>query len=154
MADVFNPEKRSEIMSHVRNKSTAPEIQLRSLLHRAGYRFRIGVKELPGKPDIVLAKYKTAIFVNGCFWHGHSCQRGHRPATNVHFWNEKIEKNIKRDKKVAGELAKLGWHVLVVWQCELKSANQVALMQKIEDYLSGVYCDEKSGRGDDYGETL
>lgn len=145
MADVFNTEKRSEIMSHVRNKSTAPEIQLRSMLHRAGYRFRIGVKNLPGKPDIVLAKYKTVIFVNGCFWHGHNCKRGHLPATNTQFWNEKIRKNIKRDERVAGELAELGWHVLVVWQCELKPANQVALMQKIEEYLSGVFFNDKSG---------
>ncbi len=81
--------------------------------------------------------------MNGCFWHGHSCKRGHRPATNAHFWNEKIEKNIKRDERVAGELAELGWNVLVVWQCELKPSNQVALMQRIEEYLSGVLLDGK-----------
>lgn len=88
MADVFSKAKRSQIMSNVKNKSTAPEVKLRKMLHKAGYRFRINRTDLPGKPDIVLPKYKTVIFVNGCFWHGHSCKRGHRPQTNEQFWNE------------------------------------------------------------------
>ena len=92
MADVFDPAKRSQIMSHVKSKNTAPEIKLRSILHRAGFRFRVNRKDLPGKPDIVLPKYKTVIFVNGCFWHGHDCKRGQRPQANTELWNEKINK--------------------------------------------------------------
>lgn len=89
MADVFDPAKRSRIMSHVKSKNTAPEVRLRSILHHNGYRFRLNRKDLPGKPDIVLPKYKAVIFVNGCFWHGHDCKRGHRPQTNVEVLERK-----------------------------------------------------------------
>lgn len=136
MADIFDAAKRTQIMASVKNKSTTPEIKLRSILHRAGYRFRITKKDLPGKPDIVLPKYRTAIFVNGCFWHGHSCKRGHRPQTNSKFWNEKIDRNIERDKLVSGELKKLGWRVLTIWECELKKRNQETLLARIENFLS------------------
>lgn len=136
MADVFDTTKRSQIMASVKNKNTTPEVELRSFLHRAGYRFRINRKDLPGKPDIVLPKYRTAIFVNGCFWHGHNCSRGHLPQTNAEFWAEKIDKNIKRDKLVADELEKLGWRVLTVWSCELKKRNQENLLSEIEGFLS------------------
>lgn len=97
--DVFSREKRSQIMSRVSGKNTKPELIVRSLLHNMGYRFRLHRKDLPGKPDITLPKYKKNIFVHGCFWHGHlDCPRAKRPATNKKFWNEKLNKNIERDK--------------------------------------------------------
>ena len=138
MADVFDSSKRSQIMSHVKSKNTNPEMQLRSLLHRAGYRFRLNRKDLPGTPDIVLPKYKTAIFVNGCFWHGHSCNRGHLPQTNYDFWAKKINGNVERDKQVSHELEELGWHVFIVWECELKKSNQASLLSSISDYLASI----------------
>ena len=94
MPDIFAPEKRHEIMQNVKTKNTAPEIKLRSLLHKNGFRFRVNRKDLPGKPDIVLPKYRAVIFVHGCFWHGHDCPRGQRPQTNADFWNQKIDRNI------------------------------------------------------------
>lgn len=136
MADVFDKDKRSQIMSHVKNKSTTPEVRLRSILHKAGYRFRINRKDLPGKPDIVLPKYKVIIFVNGCFWHGHSCKRGQRPQTNIQFWNEKIGKNIERDKIVAKRLEDLGWRVLTIWECEIKKKQEDVLISRIRDFLN------------------
>ena len=123
-------------MSHVKNKNTAPEVKLRSILHRAGFRFRIYRKDLPGKPDIVLPKYNAVIFVNGCFWHGHDCKRGRRPQTNQSFWSEKINKNMERDKLAITALEKLGWRVLVVWECEIKKQNQDALLQRVKQFLS------------------
>lgn len=98
MADVFQADKRREIMQHVKARNTAPEVKLRSLLHRRGFLFRVNRHDLPGKPDIVLPKYKKVIFVHGCFWHGHDCNRGKRPQTNVDFWNKKIDANITRDR--------------------------------------------------------
>ena len=136
MPDIFDASQRSQIMSHVKNKNTSPELKLRSILHVAGYRFRINKKNLPGCPDIVLPKYKVAIFVHGCFWHGHDCSRGRRPQTNVDFWNKKINKNMERDRFVRMSLEKLGWRVLVVWECEIKRKNQESLLRKIRGFLS------------------
>lgn len=134
MSDVFSPPKRQEIMRHVKSKNTAPEVKLRSLLHKNGFRFRLNRKDLPGKPDIVLPKFKAVIFVHGCFWHGHSCNRGHRPQTNIDFWNKKIESNIARDKKDSALLEAQGWRVLVVWQCEIKKKNEDSLLAKIKEF--------------------
>ena len=120
-------------MASVKTKNTAPEVKLRSILHRNGFRFRLNRKDLPGKPDIVLPKYKAVIFVHGCFWHGHDCKRGRRPQTNKEFWNEKIDGNIKRDKVNEIKLKELGWRVLVVWQCEIK--NQDDLVKRFNDFL-------------------
>ena len=135
MADDFCPPKRQEIMRHLKSKNTAPEVKLRRLLHKNGFRFRLNRKDLPGKPDIVLPKYKAVIFVHGCFWHGHTCNRGHRPQTNIEFWNHKIESNIARDKKDIELLEAQGWRVLVVWQCEIKKKNEEQLLAKIKDFL-------------------
>jgi DNA mismatch endonuclease (patch repair protein) len=121
LADKFSIEKRSDIMSHISGKETKPEIMMRKFLFVNGFRFRKNVKDLPGKPDIVLSKYKTVIFIHGCFWHGHTCKRGALPATNVEFWKTKIDGNIERDKRDIAELEKQGWHVIVVWQCEIKN---------------------------------
>jgi len=124
--DVFTKEKRSQIMSKIKGKDTKPEKVVRSLLHQMGYRFRLHRRDLPGNPDIVLPKYKKAIFVHGCFWHGHDgCPRSKRPNTNKKFWNEKLSKNIKRDKRNQNELRKLGWQPLVVWQCQIKDIENL-----------------------------
>lgn len=122
MADVFTSKKRSEIMSRIGGKDTAPEVRVRRLLHALGFRFRLHRSDLPGKPDIVLPRHKKIILVHGCYWHGHpGCPRATLPTTNHEFWRAKIEGNIARDKRVCIELEDLGRSVLVVWQCELSS---------------------------------
>ncbi|MDR1898072.1 MAG: DNA mismatch endonuclease Vsr [Prevotellaceae bacterium] len=121
MPDIYSKQKRSDIMSHISGKETKPEILVRKFLFANGFRFRKNVKELPGKPDIVLPKYKTAIFIHGCFWHGHTCKRGTLPGTNIEFWKNKIGGNIERDKRDMVELEKRGWNVIVIWQCEIKN---------------------------------
>lgn len=124
--DVFSREKRSQIMSRVSGRNTKPEIAVRSSLHRMGYRFRLHRKDLPGKPDITLPKYKKVIFVHGCFWHGHAdCSRSKRPSTNEEFWREKLDKNIERDKSTVNALKELGWDVLTVWTCEVNDTNKL-----------------------------
>lgn len=108
-------------MSRIRGKNTTPELKLRKTLHKLGYRYRVNVRKLPGSPDIVLAKYRTCIFVNGCFWHGHKdCRYATRPKTNAEFWRTKIENNRERDLRDYSFLESLGWRVIVVWECELK----------------------------------
>ena len=119
--DIFDKSKRSQLMAKVKQKNTAPEIIVRKFLFSKGFRYRINVKSLSGTPDIVLSKYKTVIFVDGCFWHGHTCRAGHLPSSNLDYWVTKIEKNIERDNRKINELEKLGWNVVVIWQCEIKA---------------------------------
>ena len=114
-------------MSAVKGKDTKPEILVRRWLHAAGYRFRLHVKELPGKPDIVLPKYKTVIFVNGCFWHQHrGCPHAKLPETNKGFWEEKLRKNAERDERNYQALRDLGWNVRIIWECEVKNILSVS----------------------------
>jgi len=108
-------------MSKISGKETKPEILVRKYLFAQGFRYRKNVKELPGKPDIVLSKYKIVIFIHGCFWHGHSCKQGTLPQTNYKFWQEKIGKNVERDNRNILELKEKGWNVIIVWQCEIKN---------------------------------
>lgn len=132
--DIFSKGTRSRIMSRISGKNTKPEILVRSLLHRMGYRFRIHKKNLPGKPDICLPKHKKIIFVHGCFWHGHkNCPRAKRPTTNVEFWNKKIDGTIERDKENIKGLKELGWQTLTIWTCEIK--NQDALKNKLISFI-------------------
>lgn len=120
MSDIFSKSKRSDIMSKISGKESKPEILVRKYLFAHGFRYRKNVKDLPGKPDVVLPKYKTVIFVNGCFWHGHdNCKKATLPATNTEFWREKISSNINRDKRQQQELQNKGYKVLIIWQCEL-----------------------------------
>ncbi|MBI2722480.1 MAG: DNA mismatch endonuclease Vsr [Bacteroidetes bacterium] len=121
MADIFNKEKRSEIMSKISGTETKPEIAVRKFLFAEGFRYRKNVKLLPGKPDIVLSKYKTVIFVHGCFWHNHNCNAAKLPETRKEFWKEKITGNVSRDKRNYEKLKDMGWQVITVWQCELKN---------------------------------
>lgn len=122
-------------MGRIAGKNTKPEVAVRSLLHRMGYRFRIHKTDLPGKPDICLPKYKTVIFVHGCYWHRHKkCARGQSmPSTNADFWKNKFNRTEERDKKTDKELRALGWNVLTVWQCELSDIDTLA--HRIEEAL-------------------
>ena len=110
---------RSEMMSRVRSKDTKPEIAVRSALHRAGLRFRLHRRDLPGTPDIVLPSHGIIVMVNGCFWHGHACGRSRTPKTNTEFWSSKITRNMERDVRVLNDLRDLGWKCVVVWECKI-----------------------------------
>ena len=121
MADVHSPETRSYNMSRIHGKDTKPEEKVRKYLFSQGFRYRKNDKRLPGKPDIVLPKYKTVIFVNGCFWHRHKgCKAASTPKSNVEFWKAKFDRNVARDRKEHAELEAAGWHVIVLWECEVK----------------------------------
>lgn len=124
MADTASPEKRSQIMSAIRAANTIPEIYVRKLLFREGFRYRLNHKKLPGRPDIVLAKYKTVIFVHGCFWHKHGCHLSDTPKSNIDFWNKKFEANENRDKRIAQSLLNLGWNVIIVWECAIRGKHR------------------------------
>jgi DNA mismatch endonuclease, patch repair protein len=119
MTDSIAKSVRSRIMSSVRTKNTKPEVIVRKHLHSAGLRFRLHIQDLPGTPDIVLPKYQTVIFINGCFWHGHDCKRGSPPKSNTEFWLRKIEKNRFRDLRKTQELISAGWNVLTIWECDI-----------------------------------
>lgn len=119
--DIYSTSKRSNIMTKIHGKETKHEIIVRKYLFSKGFRYRKNVESLPGKPDIVLPKYKAVIFINGCFWHGHTCKLGKRPQTNQIFWKNKIDANIIRDKKQIFELQSKGWKVILIWQCEIRN---------------------------------
>lgn len=137
---------RSEIMSRIKSKNTKPEIQVRSYLHKEGFRFVLNKRDLPGKPDIVLPKYKTCIFVNGCFWHAHDCKNFKMPKTNVDFWNDKFNNNKKRDKRKSRQLRKAGWRVLTVWECEVKKDKRLeTLVRKIKRGKAHEHITSKPG---------
>ena len=131
--DTRTPAKRSEIMSAVRTENTGPELLVRKLLSAQGYRYRLHRKGLPGRPDIVFPGRCKAIFVHGCFWHGHRCKKGRLPKTRLRYWKPKIAVNKKRDARNLVALRRSGWNVLVVWQCELK--NGETLMRKLKTFL-------------------
>ena len=119
--DIWSKQKRSEVMSKIRGKNTKPEMILRSSLFKHGFRFRIHKNDLPGKPDIVLAKYKTIIFVHGCFWHYHkNCKEGRLPSSNSKFWKNKLQRNIERDNANIKTLEEKMWKVVVIWECEIE----------------------------------
>ena len=123
MADVHTPEDRSYNMSRIKSKDTKPEVSVRKYLFSQGFRYRKNVRKLPGCPDIVLPKYKTCIFVNGCFWHKHEgCRYFVWPKSNTEFWRQKITNNVERDAKNYKQLEQIGWNIIVVWECELKKA--------------------------------
>lgn len=133
--DKISPEKRSWTMAQVKSRDTKPEKIVRSLLHRLGYRFRLHRKDLPGRPDIVLPKYRTVVFVHGCFWHGHvGCKRARVPVANNDYWRQKLERNTKRDAQNKVLLESLGWRVFVVWECELKAPD--LLQARLIDFFN------------------
>ena len=119
--DVFTPDKRSAVMRRVKGRDTAPELRVRRMLRTAGIGYRLGGCGLPGRPDVVMKGRKLALFVHGCFWHGHDCPRGERkPQTNADYWRNKIERNRARDARVAAALTAEGWRVMTVWECRLR----------------------------------
>ncbi|WP_348679886.1 very short patch repair endonuclease [Alcanivorax profundi] len=149
MADVVDKATRSRMMAGIKGKDTKPEMLIRSELHRRGFRFRKNVKDLPGKPDIVLPKYKAVIMVNGCFWHGHGCHLFKWPSSRPGFWREKIEGNKCRDMKKLMALNEMGWRTCVVWECSIKgkfALENDALIELLLNWLaSGALCVDIKG---------
>jgi DNA mismatch endonuclease (patch repair protein) len=133
MVDIVDQATRSRMMAGIRGKNTKPEILVRSYLHRAGLRFRIHVKDLPGKPYIVFPKYKTALFVHGCYWHRHPrCKFATMPTSNVEFWAQKLDANRERDRRIKRMLLTLGWRVLTIWECQLDEPHLSSLVEKVK----------------------
>lgn len=140
MADKMTPEQRHRCMSRIHSRDTKPEMVVRRWLWHQGYRYRLNVKELPGRPDIVLTKYSTAIFVNGCFWHAHEgCDKYRVPMTNVDFWTAKFRRNRERDERSYRLLHKMGWYVLVVWECQLTKEHRSATLLALSRRLSQIF---------------
>lgn len=133
MTDVVNASTRSWMMAGIRSRDTKPEMQVRKYLHASGFRFRLNVRSLPGSPDLVLAKWRTVIFVHGCFWHRHECcTLAYTPKSRQDFWLEKFEKNVTRDANAIAALKAAGWNVIVVWECELKGDKCAETMERIQ----------------------
>lgn len=143
MADNHSKEVRSRNMSHIRSTNSKPEETVRKYLFSQGFRYRKNVKTLPGKPDIVLPKYKTVIFVNGCFWHKHDCPRFVWPSSNTDYWIPKIKRNVERDQRNMKLLKETGWHVIVVWECELKKASAEERLSRLCAEIRG---DKENGK--------
>ena len=137
MNDIVDKDTRSRIMSGIKAKNTKPEILVRSLLHKDGFRFRIHVKELPGKPDLVFRKYNAVMFIHGCFWHRHDCKYFKWPKSRIEFWKDKLNKNSENDKKNLQKLLDSGWRVCVIWECSIREAKNdySPLKEKIEKWL-------------------
>ncbi|MFA5252690.1 MAG: DNA mismatch endonuclease Vsr [Phycisphaerae bacterium] len=136
MVDVLTKKQRSFNMSQIRSKNTSPEIIVRSLVHRMGYRYALHRSDLPGHPDIVLVRHKKIVFVHGCFWHMHHCRYGKvKPATHKKFWQDKRQGNVERDKRNLKKLRSAGWKVLVIWECQIKKPEK--LINKISTFLKG-----------------
>jgi len=136
MADKVDKKRRSEIMSSIRGQNTKPEMIVRKYLFSKGFRYRLHDKLLPGKPDIKLTKYNSLVFINGCFWHGHTdCKIYVMPKTNKKFWYSKIENNVERDKRNIELLKNLGWKIIVVWECEIKRKNRELALQNLVDKI-------------------
>jgi DNA mismatch endonuclease, patch repair protein len=134
--DVFDTEKRSEIMRRVKGRDTTPELLVRRLVHRMGYRFRLHRKDLPGKPDLVFPGRRKIIFVHGCFWHGHTCRRGrNRPSTRREYWDRKLDRNKERDQQTTRRLRRMGWSVLIVWECQLRPSKIDTTLRRIQRFL-------------------
>jgi DNA mismatch endonuclease (patch repair protein) len=127
MADVVSKEKRSAMMAGIRSKDTQPEIAIRKALHERGYRYRLHARNLPGKPDLVFQKYKTAVFVHGCFWHKHGCHLFKWPSTRREFWENKINGNSERDCLNKARLIESGWKIVIIWECALKGKGRLPL---------------------------
>lgn len=129
--DDLTTEQRHVNMSHIQSKNTKPEMIVRKYLFSKGFRYRVNDKRYPGHPDIVLPKYKTVIFINGCFWHQHpNCKYASIPKTNKEYWIPKLQKNVERDKLNYKKLSKLGWNVIVIWECELKKMDNIKVLQQ------------------------
>ena len=138
MADIKTPEQRSQNMARIRSKDTKPEEIVRKYLFARGFRYRKNDTRYPGKPDLVLPKYHTVIFINGCFWHQHGCSRSTLPKTNQDYWIPKIQRNVERDRQNIKTLEDAGWKVIVIWECELKKKTLEETMNSVEAKLKGT----------------
>lgn len=153
MPDIVDAQTRSRMMAGIKSMNTQPELIIRKGLHAIGFRYRLHVKQMPGKPDIVFPRYKAVIFVNGCFWHGHDCSLFRMPKTRSDFWKAKLATNKARDLKIRRELSKTGWRSLIVWECAIRGQNLAAINKVIMDAADWL----RSGkadcdiRGADYG---
>lgn len=138
MVDVVSVETRSRMMSGIRGKNTRPEMRLRRFLHKAGFRYRLHDRSLPGTPDLVLPRFRTVILVHGCFWHRHAkCRLATTPGSNVEFWQRKFASNVERDSVAVGELLAAGWKVVVIWECGLKSAGAESRLEWLPGHIVG-----------------
>ena len=148
MPDPLTKAERSALMARIRGTNTTPEILVRSALHRAGLRFRIHGRALPGRPDLVLPKHRVVVFVHGCFWHRHGCRLATMPASRIRFWRDKFARNVARDARNARALRRLGWRVYVVWECRLRTpaGRERAIGALIRRIMAGS--DRRSGRDD------
>lgn len=140
--DTVSKEQRHLNMSHIKGKNTNLELKVRKRLYHDGYRYRVNVSNLPGKPDIVLSKYNTVIFINGCFWHRHNCKLATTPKTRTEYWNKKFERNIQNDLINHEKLRNLGWHVIVLRECEIKESFE-PLIESVENELSQYYLNDR-----------
>lgn len=140
MPDSLSPEQRHKNMAAIRGKNTKPEIIVRKYLWKHGYRYRLNHHRLPGKPDIVMRKYRTCIFVNGCFWHGHEdCRYYTIPKSNTEFWRSKVKRNQERDAEVKQQLSEMGWHSITIWECELKPNRREKTLESLLYTLSKIF---------------
>ena len=157
MSDHLTIEQRHKNMAAVRSKDTKPEMVVRKYLWSRGFRYRVNNPRLPGHPDIVLRKYHTCIFVNGCFWHGHEgCKYFRMPKTNTEFWERKISRNRERDREEQKQLARMGWHCITVWECELKGERREKTLESLEFTLNHIFIQDRDLRyrlseGEDMG---
>lgn len=140
MVDTLSPVERSKRMARIFGKDTQPELTVRRLLHAQGFRFSLHRRDLPGRPDLVLAKYKAVVFVHGCFWHAHNCQKERIPDTRSAFWQDKFESNKRRDLRNTRKLRRLGWHVFTIWECELgvPASRELAISKLINKLRRGT----------------
>jgi DNA mismatch endonuclease (patch repair protein) len=147
MADIVSPEVRSRIMAGIRGRDTLPELRVRSQLHKAGLRFRLHRRDLPGRPDIVLPQWNAVIFVHGCFWHRHSgCPKATMPATNHEFWTRKFQANVQRDARNRIALRKLGWKVYTVWECRTEERQIANIIARITMRSRRSWANRRRGR--------
>lgn len=150
VADVITSEERSRLMSRIRSKDTGPELLVRRLLHARGFRYRLHVRDMAGKPDLVFPKYRAAIFVSGCFWHGHDCPLFRLPGTRPDFWRDKIERNRANDRRAVERLSSAGWRILTVWECALRGRSKEdvgRIADRIADWLrTGTVGNEITGK--------
>ena len=141
--DTMTPEQRHRCMAAIKARNTKPELVVRRYLHACGFRYRLNHKRLPGKPDLVLRKYRTCIFVNGCFWHGHDCSMFKLPQTRTSYWQAKIDRNRERDRETDQQLAHMGWHVITVWECQLKPAARQQTLESLAFTLNHIYLSDR-----------
>lgn len=151
MADVVDSATRSRMMSGIRGRDTGPERLIRSALHSLGFRFRLHPRDVPGRPDLILPRYSAALFVHGCFWHGHDCSLFRLPATHRQFWRDKIRRNVERDAEVAQLLEQQGWRQLTIWECAFRGPDSIGIEETVR--RTARWITSRRGRGEIRGRT-